>query len=46
MVKLMLFGEIISLDYKNHTKHINTQSGRNAEFMNVKYMVRIVTTVL
>jgi hypothetical protein len=46
IINLMLFGEIISLDCKNHTKHINTRSGQNSEFMNIKYVLRIVTTVV
>ena len=45
IVNLMLFEEIISHNHKTHTKHINTQSGQNTELMNVKYVVRIVTTV-
>ena len=38
IINLMLFGKIISLDYKNHTKNINTQYGQNADFINVNLL--------
>ena len=33
--QLMLYREIISVCSKIHTKHINTLSGQNVEFLNV-----------
>ena len=41
----MLYGEIITVCSQIHTKHINTLCGQNVELLNVKLMVRIVTTV-
>jgi hypothetical protein len=32
----MLYREIIAVCSENHTKHINTLCGQNAEFVNVK----------
>jgi hypothetical protein len=32
----MLFREIIAVYYENHTEHINTFCGQNAEFRHVK----------
>jgi hypothetical protein len=32
----MLFKEIIAVHSENHTKHINTHYGQNAELLNVK----------
>ena len=40
----MSYREIIAVSYHIHTKHINTLCGQNAEFVNVKLVVRIVTT--
>jgi hypothetical protein len=34
--RLMLFKEIIGVYCENHTEHINTLRGQNAEFFNVK----------
>jgi len=42
----MLFKEIIAVCSEIHTKHINTLCGQNAEFLNVKLAVHIVTTGL
>ena len=42
----MLYGEIIAVCSQIHTKHINTLCGQNVELMNVKLVVRIVTTGL
>jgi hypothetical protein len=42
----MLYREIITLCSKNHTKNINALSGQNVEFLNVKRVVHIVTTML
>jgi len=36
--------EIIAVCYHIHTKHINALRGKNAEFVNVKLAVHIVTT--
>jgi len=40
----MLYREIIVVCSEIHTKHINTLCGQNAELLNVKLVVRIVTT--
>jgi hypothetical protein len=40
----MLYGEIIAVCSEIHTKHTNTLCGQNAELLNVKLAVRIVTT--
>jgi len=40
----MLYREIIAVCSEIHTKHINTLSEQNVEFMNVKLVVHIVTT--
>ena len=42
----MLYREIIALCSEIHTKHINILCGQNVEFVNVKLVVRIVTTGL
>ena len=42
----MLYRDIISVCCQIHTKHINTQYGENAELLNVKLAVHIVTTGL
>jgi len=42
----MLYREIIALCSEIHTKHINTVCGQNIELLNVKLVVRIVTTGL
>ena len=41
----MLYREIIAVCSEIHTKHINTVCGLNAELVNVKLAVHIVTTV-
>ena len=41
----MLYREIIAVCSQIHTKHINKLCGQNVEFMNVKLVVHIVTTV-
>ena len=41
----MQYMEIIAVCSQIHTKHINTVSGQNIEFVNVKLVVHIVTTV-
>jgi hypothetical protein len=40
----MLYREIIAVYSEIHTKHISTLCGRNVVFVNVKLLVRIVTT--
>ena len=42
----MLYREIIAVCSEIHTKHINTLCGQNVELLNVKLVVRIVTTGL
>jgi len=42
----MLYREIIAVCSQSHTKHINTLCGQNAELLNVKLVVYIVTTGL
>jgi len=42
----MLYREIIAVCSQIHTKHINTLCGQNAEFVDVKLAVNIVTTGL
>ena len=42
----MLYREIIVVCSQIHTKHINTVCGQNAEMLNVKLVVHIVTTGL
>jgi hypothetical protein len=42
----MLYREIIAVCSQIHTKHINTLCGQNVELMNIKLVVRLVTTVL
>jgi len=42
----MLYSEIIAVCSEIRTKHINTLCGQNVELLNVKLLVRIVTTVL
>ena len=42
----MLYREIMALCSEIRTKHINTLCGQNVEFVNVKLVVHIVTTVL
>ena len=44
--QLMLYREIIAVCSQIHTKHINTLCGQNAELLNVKLAVHIVTTGL
>ena len=40
----MLYREIIAVCSEIHTKHINILYGQNAELVNVKLVVYIVTT--
>ena len=40
----MLYREIIARCSEIHTKHINTVCGQNVELLNVKLVVRIITT--
>ena len=40
----MLYREIMAVCSEIHTKHINTVCGQNAEMLNVKLAVYIVTT--
>jgi hypothetical protein len=40
----MLYREIITVSSEIHTEHINTLCGQNVELLNVKLVVRIVTT--
>jgi len=42
----MLYREIIAVCSEIHIKHMNTLCGQNVEFMDVKLVVHIVTTVL
>ena len=42
----MLYREVIAVFSQIHTKHTNTLCGQNAEFVNVKLVVYIVTTGL
>jgi len=42
----MLYREIMAVCSQIHTKHLNTVCGQNAELLNVKLAVRIVTTGL
>ena len=42
----MLYREIIAVCSHIHTKHINTLCGQNVELLNVKLMIRIVTTAI
>jgi len=42
----MLSREIIAVCPEIHTKHINTLCEQNVEFLNVKLVVRMVTTGL
>jgi hypothetical protein len=41
----MLYGEVIAVCSQIHTKHKYTVCGQNVELLNVKLMVRIMTTV-
>jgi len=40
----MLYREIVAVCSQIHTKHANTLCGQNAELLNVKLAVHIVTT--
>ena len=42
----MLYREIIAVCSQIHAKHINTLCGQNVEFLNVKLVVRVVTSGL
>ena len=42
----MMYREIIAVCSQVHTKHINTLCGKNVELLNVKQVVRILTTGL
>ena len=44
--QLILYREIMAVCSEIHTKHINTVCGQNAELLNVKLVVHIVTTGL
>jgi translation initiation factor IF-1 len=44
--QLMLFGGTVSVYCENHTEHMNTLCGQNAEVLMLKQVVRIVTSVL
>ena len=44
--QLMLYREIIDVCPQIHTKHINTLCEQNVELLNVKLVVRIMTTGL
>jgi len=44
--QLMLYREIIAVCSQIHTKHINTLCGQNADLLNVKLAVYVVTTGL
>ena len=41
----MLYRERIAVCSQIHTKHINTLCGQNVEFLDVKLVVHIVTTM-
>jgi hypothetical protein len=41
----MVYREIIAVYSEIHTKHINSLCGQEVELLNVKPVVRIVTTV-
>ena len=42
----MLYSEIIAVCSQIHTKHINALCGQNAELLNFKLVVHMVTTGL
>jgi len=42
----MLYREILAVCSQSHTKHKNTLCGQDAELLNVKLVVHIVTTGL
>jgi len=42
----MLYGEIISVSYQIHTKHINTLCGKNVDFVVLNLVVHKATTGL
>ena len=42
----MLYREIMAVCSEIHRKHINSLCGQNVELLNVKLLVRIVTTGL
>ena len=42
----MLYREIITVFSQIHTKHINTMCGQNAELLEIKLVVHVVTTGL
>jgi hypothetical protein len=42
----MLYREIIAVCSEVHTKHINTLCVQNVDLLNVKLVVRVVTTGL
>jgi hypothetical protein len=44
--RLMLFGETVAVYCENHTEHINTVCGQNAEFSVLKNVVYIITAGL
>ena len=44
--QLVLYREKMAVCSEIHTKHINTVCGQNAELLNIKLVVHIVTTGL
>jgi len=42
----MLYREIMAVCSQIHTKHINVLCGQNGELLNVKLVVRVITTGL
>jgi hypothetical protein len=42
----MLYGEVITVCFQIHTKHINTLCWQNVELLNVKLVVHTVTAEL
>jgi len=41
----MLYREIIAVCSQIHTKYLNTLCGQSEEFVNVKLVVHIITTI-
>ena len=44
--QLMLYREVIGACSHIHTKHINTLCGQNVELLNIKLVIRVMTTGL
>ena len=42
----MVYREIIAVCSQIHTKHINTQCGRNVELLNAELAVHVVSSML